>query len=305
MVQRPAGLINWMIAFLFIFNACNNSGANTQGEQKEKPADKKETAVNYDYKKPFSKWQLPEQLNEISGIVKLDSSRVLAIEDLHPVLYVLNLTGEKAVIADTISFYQSAKEKVDIEDVTIIGNTVYALWSHGAIFKITDWQKTKQVKEIQTGLSKENNTEGITYDPATGNLLIACKNKSGIEDEKKSSRAIFEYDVKTDALKTDPFFVIETKEMKNITGEKVKFYPSAIAVHPITHDIYVISTRDTKCIARFSHDGHLKTFDYLDKELLPQPEGICFDPAGNLFISTEGKKGSPALIYEFTELKDK
>jgi DNA-binding beta-propeller fold protein YncE len=259
--------------------------------------------VKYDLSKPVNKWELPPQLSEISGIVKLDNNQILAIEDLHPTLYILNLGNGKASIADTISFYDTAKDKFDIEDVAVIGNDAYALWSHGSIFKITDWKKSKQVKEIETGLDKKNNTEGLAYDPVSGNLLIACKNESGVEDEKKSARALYELDIKKETLLDKPFLVVESKDLKAISGDKIKFFPSGVAVNPSTHDIYVISTKDTKCMAQFSHDGQLKTFTYLDKDLLEQPEGISFDPAGNLFISTEGKHGNPAYIYQFGLMK--
>jgi uncharacterized protein YjiK len=259
--------------------------------------------VKYDLSKPVNKWELPPQLSEISGIVKLDNNQMLAIEDLHPTLYILNLGNGKASIADTISFYDTAKDKFDIEDVAVIGNDAYALWSHGSIFKITDWKKSKQVKEIETGLDKKNNTEGLAYDPVTGNLLIACKNESGVEDEKKSARALYELDIKKETLLDKPFLVVESKDLKAISGDKIKFFPSGVAVNPSTHDIYVISTKDTKCMAQFSHDGQLKTFTYLDKDLLEQPEGISFDPAGNLYISTEGKHGNPAYIYQFGLMK--
>jgi DNA-binding beta-propeller fold protein YncE len=259
--------------------------------------------VKYDLSKPVNKWELPPQLSEISGIVKLDNNQILAIEDLHPTLYILNLGNGKASIADTISFYDTAKDKFDIEDVAVIGNDAYALWSHGSIFKITDWKKSKQVKEIETGLDKKNNTEGLAYDPVTGNLLIACKNESGVEDEKKSARALYELDIKKETLLDKPFLVVESKDLKAISGDKIKFFPSGVAVNPSTHDIYVISTKDTKCMAQFSHDGQLKTFTYLDKDLLEQPEGISFDPAGNLYISTEGKHGNPAYIYQFGLMK--
>ena len=88
-----------------------------------------------------------------------------------------------------------------------------------------------------------------------------------------------------------------------IADEKLEFNPSAIAVHPVTHDIYLLSTRDNKCMAVYSHQGILKAFQYIDAELMPQPEGICFSPDGKLYISSEGKKGEPGNLFEFDVLK--
>ena len=84
-----------------------------------------------------------------------------------------------------------------------------------------------------------------------------------------------------------------------MVGNKIKFNPSAIAVHPETNDIYILSTRDTKCMAVFSRDGKLKSFQLIDEDLMPQPEGICFSPEGVLYISSEGKKGEPGNLFQF------
>jgi hypothetical protein len=36
----------------------------------------------------------------------------------------------------------------------------------------------------------------------SGNLLVACKDDAGLEDEKKSTRAIYEFDTRVDSIKT-------------------------------------------------------------------------------------------------------
>ena len=70
-------------------------------------------------------------------------------------------------------------------------------------------------------------------------------------------------------------------------------------MNPSTHDIYILTTRDNKGMAVFSHDGVLKSYQTIDKEMMPQPEGICFSPDGKLYISSEGKKGEPGNLFEF------
>jgi len=246
---------------------------------------------------------LPEQLKEISGIVKLGGDSLLAIEDLHADLYFLKLQNSSAAIVANLPFAENDKDKFDIEDVAMIGDTIYALWSHASVFKIWNWRSKIQSKEYSTFLDKKNNTEGLAYDPVSGNLLIACKKESGDEDEKKTTRAVYEFDVKKAELKPTPFLLIEKKDFKKFIADKVEFFPSGIAVQPSTHDIYIISTRGNKCIACYNHSGQLKSFEYLDKDLLPQPEGICFDAAANLYISTEGKHGEAPAIYEFSKTK--
>ena len=286
--------------FLFLHSSCNDKTKNKKEnakEETEKPAPLQST--NYDLLHPVAKWVLSDSLSEISGIAFLKNNRLLAIEDIHPILYELKLGDSSAVITNKIEFRRVDEEKFDFEDLAVAKDTVYALWSHGAIFKIVKQKKGVTSERMKTWLKKENNTEGLAYDSLSGNLLVACKEESGLEDEQKSTRSVFEFDIKADSLKADPFMLINKKDFKDVAGEKIDFYPAAIAVHPTTHDIYIISTKDTKAIAQFSHDGKLKAFDYLEKEMLPQPEGICFDSKGNLYISTEARHGKRPYIYKF------
>ena len=93
--------------------------------------------------------------------------------------------------------------------------------------------------------------------------------------------------------------MIHKKDFLKVIDEKLEFFPSAIAVHPFTHDIYILSTKDNKCMARYDYKGKLLSHQFIDKELMPQPEGICFSPEGTLYISTQGRHGKAAAIFEY------
>ncbi|MDB5231467.1 MAG: hypothetical protein JWN76_2272 [Chitinophagaceae bacterium] len=257
-------------------------------------------ATGYDLAKPVKTWNMPGTLNEISGVTWIDNNHLMAIEDLHANLYLLNI--QKGQVEKTIPFETSGDKKFDIEDVTIANNVVYALWSHGAIFKITNWASKPGVTEIPTFLKKKNNTEGICFDPVSNTLLVACKDDADVKDEKKSTRAVYSFDLSSGKLKENPFLVINKKDFKNAGSEKINFFPSAIAVHPVTHDIYILSTKDTKCMACFGRDGKLKAFESINKDLMPQPEGICFSPDGTLYITTQSRHNQPAKVFQFKHI---
>ncbi len=261
------------------------------------------SAFKYDLKNPNHTWKLPSQLVEVSGNTWVDSNHLILIEDLHPDLYYIKIDDKTTTLEKTIPFAQQEKEKVDIEDVTYVNNVVYALWSHGILFKINNWQSKPEVEKIETSLKKENNTEGLCYDPVTQKLLIACKDDAGLPDEKKSEKAVYAFDMSNNKLMDQPFLLIHKKDFEKIANEKISFNPSAIAVHPITHEIYLLSTRDNKGMAVYSRDGVLQSYQTIDKDLMPQPEGICFSPEGKLFISSEGKKGEAGNLFEFDVMK--
>ena len=285
---------------LSLYISCSDE-PKSKNQETEKPVSLR--SIDYDLAHPVKKWSLSDSLAQISGIAWVKNDQFLAIEDLRPILYEIKFGDTSGTITNKIQFRKAEDDKFDFEDLAVVADTVYALWSHGAIFKIIKSRKEDSAQRTKTWLKKDNNTEGLAYDPVSGNLLIACKEESGVEDEKESTRAIFEFDRKADSLKRAPFMLIHKKDFEAVAGAKVDFYPAAIAVHPITHDIYVISTKDTKAIAQFSHEGKLNAFDYIDKEMLPQPEGICFDPEGNLYISTESRHHMPSYIYKFVVKK--
>jgi len=296
--------------FVCLLFACNTNNSTQKANSlivdlpQKKPADSfrinaTTAGYNYDLKNPNHTWKLPGQLVEVSGNTWIDKDHLILIEDLHPNLYLVKIDDKNATLEKTIPFAVEDKEKFDIEDVTYVNNTVYALWSHGVLFKISDWQTKPQVEQIKTFLSKENNTEGLCYDPVTQKLLVACKDASNVADEKKSTKAVYAFDMAVNKLNDQPFLLIHKKDFEKVVDQKLDFNPSAIAIHPVTHDIYLLSTRDNKCMAVYSHDGTLKAFQFIDKELMPQPEGICFSPEGKLYISSEGKKGGPGNLFEF------
>jgi uncharacterized protein YjiK len=263
---------------------------------------KSESAISYDLSKPVRSWELPDSLREVSGNAFVDADHLLMIEDLHPQLYLIRLE-QKGVIEKQVPFLKEEDKKFDIEDVALSGDTAYALWSHGVVYQIAHWNSQAAVQRWETGLSKKNNTEGLCINPVTHQLLIACKNRGGEEDEKKSTRDVYQFDPASGKTGSEPFLRIQINDFKDAGYDVEHFYPSALAVHPQTKDIYILSTRETKAMAIYSYTGKLKSLQFIDKDLIPQPEGICFSKDGDLYISTEGKHGEGAKVMEFEKVR--
>ena len=293
----------FLLTGVLLFNFCKCGTKNSNAtDQAYGHAVQDKSFVLYNLSKPSQVWNLPESLKEVSGIGWVDSNHCLFIEDLHPDLYLVRLE-KQGIIEKKIVFAQQSDRKFDVEDVAIAGNKAYALWSHGAIYQIDNWNSKPTVRRWETGLSKANDTEGLCFDPVSNDLLIACKNESSDEGQKKSTRAVYRFDLSSGKLKENPFLLVYKKDLKQKESEVSNFYPSAIAIHPQTHDLYILSTKETKAMAVYSYDGKLKSFQFIDKELMPQPEGLCFSPEGDLYISTEGKHGKQPKVLKFQPLK--
>src|SRR5204863_2389137 len=81
------------------------------------------------------------------------------------------------------------------------------------------------------------------------------------------------------------------------------FEPSGIAIHPVTRDLYIISSVG-KVLVIISPDGHLSNVIQLNPKVFKQPEGIAFNSKGDLFITNEGKQGK-GNILEFNIINKK
>jgi len=77
------------------------------------------------------------------------------------------------------------------------------------------------------------------------------------------------------------------------------FQPSGIAVHPVSNEYYIVASVG-KLLIVLGRDFEILSITKLDKRFFKQPEGICFDESGTLFISNEGK-GSKATILKFSK----
>jgi hypothetical protein len=194
-------------------------------------------------------------------------------------------------------------KKVDLEDVALQGATAFALRSDGTIYKIEAWRTKPAVTVWETGLDKRANAEGLCFDPRSNKLLVACKESTGGKAGDMSARAIYSLDPATGKLDQTLFLTIEQRDFEQVAAGKFDFHPSAVAVHPLTGDVFVLSTKGTKGLAHYGRDGKLKSFQWIEEALMPQPEGLCFSPAGALYISTEGKSGVPAKILRFDAVK--
>ncbi len=236
-----------------------------------------------------------EDLKEISALSPADSTGVfLALNDEVGEIFFLDGNGGGAIFR-RVKF----KEKGDFEGVEMVGRCLFAVKSDGTLFEIDNWKKERKMKvrEYKNFLTKADDVEGLGLDVRRNALLLACKG----EPDSSYVRRIFAFDMKTKTLLPEPVYTINPLEVNemipNDSKDKSNFFsPSGIAIHPITSDVYVISSSKKRIVVLDYHSGKLKMAARLDKNILPQPEGIAFDPAGNMFIGSEGKKGEGMML---------
>lgn len=269
----------------------------------------------YDLNNPKFEVKLPKSLVEISGICLSGDTSLLAIQDEHGIVFELSAADGQLKAAYPFG------EDHDYEGIALVDEILYVLRSDGTIFEIRNWQHSPTVDSFITELSIENDTEGLCYEPKTHSLLIACKGKSELNGgEHLDRRNIYRFSLETRQLDSNPAYVIDraaiyqylssqnpenigvTKLVKNLvnTRDELFFGPSDIAIHPLTHDLYIPASKGN-CLFVLHPNGQIKHCIYLSPKQFRQPEGIIFDKEARLYIASEGA-GKKAQLFCF-ELK--
>jgi uncharacterized protein YjiK len=244
-------------------------------------------SFGYDLTMPERVYKMPKPLKEISGISLLSESIMACIEDNHGIIYLYDL--KKGKITKQIRF----DEKGDYEDIAEADNNFYVLRSDGVIFKIF----ANNTEFYQTPLNSENNTEGLCLDKKKNCLLIACKDDPGAHISK-DNKSVYKFSLSSHMLQVQPSFSISIDDI-GLSNAK-DFSPSGIAIHPQSENIFIISSRGN-ILVEADNTGKILHAEKLDGKFFMQPEGICFSPEGDLFISNEGQGHEHGTILKFKQ----
>ena len=302
---------------VFLSSVVSLSFCNPTAEKRSPLA---EEYFSYDLETPDARYKLPDYLEEISGLSYYGKGKIACIQDEKAFIYVLNLEQEK--IVKKYDFGTDA----DYEDIAVVDKTAYILRNNGYIYRVKNFRKKdRKVKKFETPLKEKNDTEGMAYDPLSNSLLIACKGSPSIEKDKpyEAYKAIYKFDLEEEELAKDPHFLIDLERLDSyidrngfnrlsvkvakrlrLIESETSFQPSGLAIHPIYGDIYIISSVG-KLLIILNRYGKVQNVKELDPKIHRQPEGICFSPNGDMFISNEGKGGKGYILkFEFHAMQE-
>lgn len=240
------------------------------------------TGTPYDFAHPTAAFDMPEDLEEISGLTVLDETHLGAIQDEKAHLYIINLaTG---AVEQELDF----GGKGDYEGIELADGRLFAMRSSGKLEELLGW-RTGEVKtrDYDGDLgSNKCNAEGLGAEGRR--LLIVCK-----EAGKGNRNAIHTFDLATNEFSDGEAFEVDPDDLPG----KRDLRPSGIARHPVTGDIVVLSSKRESLVV-VDPDGRVKVEWDIAPAGLEQPEGIAFLPNGDLFLASEGRKG-PGKVMRF------
>jgi len=259
-------------------------------------------AYRYDLHSPSKRYVMPGELVEISALSLYSDQLLACVQDEEGLLFLYDLRDEQ------VKQVHEFDKKGDFEGVEIINHVAYVLESDGDIFsfEITP-DGIGEVSRTETDLSGACDAEGLGYDRLTEELLIACKNKAEITKKDRKGRAVYGFlPNEKEIVKKPRHHMVDKQyekalEERNLSKKKHDpFKPSGIAVHPFTNNIYLIGSVG-KMLVVLNRENEILNLIPLNPSIFYQPEGICFDTTGNLFIASEGD-GEPGTILQFSLL---
>lgn len=259
----------------------------------------------FDFDEPEDVFVLDRELEEISGLTFNREEQLLyTINDEKGRVYKIH--PESGKIVDDYKF----GKKGDYEGIEILNDQVLVTNSEGNIF-ISSEEHPQSIVQ-RTPLTMLNDVEGLGYDPQLGMLLLACKGEPWLPIE--GDKAIYAYNQELHRMDSTVYLDIKISELQNCVDtlyeddamrEGLKrrlreFAPSAVAIKPGTGDIFV-TTAHGSILAVFDKNKKIRDIVKFNEILCPQPEGLCFDDNGDLYVSTEGH-GGKGRIFKFEDI---
>ncbi len=237
---------------------------------------------------PLAMWLMPPELNEISGLALTARGTVLTHDD--NVGRVYEIDPKTGILLKSFSLLGNPKG--DFEAITIAGADIYLMTRDGKLFKFREGADGTQVPytTYDTGLGKQCEFEGLTFEPDSSRLLMVCKRF--LEKQAPHALLIFRLPLPLGNGASISEMRIPIQEVAGSNHWK-NFHASDINIDPSTGNYVVIASRE-KGLVVITPDG-----DVVRSEPIPgdhrQPEGVAVTRDGILLISDEANV-KPAVI---------
>lgn len=235
--------------------------------------------------------RLGEELAEISGIA-WHQNKLLAIEDESSIIFELDPSSGKIIKKEKF------EKNRDVEDILVNDSEAWILRSNGNLYQVSNFLTESATTIIfEFPVKESRDLEAFVLSQDKSLILLFCKVCEWDENSDKSS--VFRFSLETLTYQEKPFVAVENSQLKLILPKKwksIKMQPSAAAYHPITGELYLLSSTD-KWLMVLDQQWKPVSFHFLDPKFLWQAEGMTFDESGNLFISNEAGFKSANWLY--------
>lgn len=235
---------------------------------------------------------LPNELKEISGLAWVGENQLWVVEDESAEIF--QIDPKSGEILEKMKF----GKKADFEDLVVVEGTAWVMQSNGDIYRVTNpFVESNETTFFEFPNIGKRDMEAMLAAEDGRALWLFCKECK--IDKGTEEASAFRFDLETLQFDSLPFKKLERKDLaslfQNPNSKSLKIQPSSSAFHPIEKKIYMISSTGNWLSILDADLNPLETH-WLDPKIFKQPEGITFDPSGNLYISNEAAGGAPNLL---------
>lgn len=247
--------------------------------------------AGYDLSRPET-FKMPVILDEISGITFTNSDTLYAVQDENGTVFHFK-PGSKDLGATKFG------KKGDYEDLSVSNGNMVVLRSDGSLYAFplneTAQPEAASVKEWKKAVPA-GEYEALYAEPVSNDIYVLCKQ---CEADKKTSQVTgYVLQWTGGELVTKTTFTLDVAALKEGKSKKSALKPSALARNPKTGEWYILSSVN-KLLLVADQQWRVKEAHALKPSLFPQPEGIAFDKAGNLWISNEKNQEAYGTVLKF------
>ena len=247
----------------------------------------------FDLTNPSTVSSFPMGVASFSDVTMLDSTHLVGIEPVNGNVVLIDLNS------NSIFSQLSLGSEFQFVDISRMDSTLILLDSESKVhFLLPPYDSTSFISMNDT---KENfTTSGICFHESTKRLFLLSEVQE--LEEGNISCFLYSFNLNKRQLREEPLFEINTSAIESFalnnnlplpknkvsfegdTIEGLNFNPSAIAVHPKTNEIYVLSSDDRSLVV-FNQFGEVVNFTTLDANLFSKPTGMTFQDNGDLLIT--------------------
>lgn len=241
-----------------------------------------------------TRWKLPRELEEVSGLAITGDNRLLAHNDERAIVYEIDYRRGSIVKAFQLSDtnYPAAG---DFEGIAATDDGIFLVTSNGRLFQCQEGDAGESVlfNVYTTGVGRDCEIEGLAYDHTRRELILVCKEARSLEME--GQLALCRWSIDDRRLERDGQTLIPVNDFsRHIKGKK--FHPSGIERHPESGNYYIVAARQ-ESIAEITPGGKVIAVRKFPAKWHRQVEGIAFAADGTLIVADEGagRKGRLTL----------
>ena len=249
----------------------------------------------FDLQHPSSIQFLPTGLLPFSEITSLDSMHLMAMQGKGGnSLVLLNTDSTSFSLVSPLTSDITLSSFVQVDSLLYLFDEKMDVFVSAFPYDSSSTRKLSNTRPNWTSTSAcfHKTTHRIYFNPEVENPTA------------NRLRSVYTFNVNKNRFTSAPLFSFDVDEIERFAAENgirihanritelkdtvhgLTIIPNAIAVHPKTNEVYILSGTDRSLIV-FDQFGVVKNYSELDASLFPNPTGLTFAQNGDLLISNE------------------